>query len=440
MPSALCSPSLLSPSIPASYPLSPPVDTTPSHNAVSIKAADDFDVSRTMALASAAMEALKAQLQKKSALVQQLCAEKREWVRQRKQLNLPAQKSPGDKSTAAVKRRKGSQGQVMEEAAGEEMDDFAAEVEQALQSKAERSGISDVEERRDDEEVASKEKTDRTAGRESREVIRVVRPEVVLATVVSAASGEVPAEAVKRKRGRPRIHPIKVKAEGAKRGRPRKAQPSEPLVTLAPPTPQAASIDSPTTLPFVPVVPEERADAPPASSPALKADVSPREVRPWQSPPLPPPPIQLQQLRVLVHAFASAASTEAIAPSPPASAQPTTAQEELVGRMRDLLCPCPCSSRPPADGRLSRHLEPPSYATPAPLPRFILTASGRRVHLVPVSVLIPTVVPLAFDVLLRRVAALGRRQRLPPLSPVFFNARQRVEPAVMHPPPLSPVG
>ena len=321
--------------------LSLPADSKPSSAAVG-GSSSDFDVSRTMALATAAMNSLKAQLQQKTAVIQQLRAEKREWTRQQKKAGLPAVTSKDEKSISPTKRRKGSRGQVMSETPLDEFDDIAAEVERALQGHEEERGVKGTKEEQREEAGDETVKRDESP----RDVIQVVRSEVVLAKLVTEPTVSAPAEVVKRKRGRPRIHPIKEKKEGAKRGRPRKTQPSGATPPTEPPT------SSPSTLPPLPrlsspplVVEEAPTDSPP-SPPTKLANVPVKTVDGMRSLPHAPPAHLLQQLPVLLHAFSSAAPQASTSVPVSTSVELSGVRGGLVGRLCDLLCPCPCSSQP----------------------------------------------------------------------------------------------
>ena len=274
----------------------------------------EFDIGRTMALAEAAMNALREELKKRNAVVKKLMQERKEWRRRK----AAEEATPGSVSASpsapglAVQEkdrkrmRKGSAGEVSMKQ--EELDDFAADVLQALTAGEKREG----------EEEGAGQQTVETETESAAQ-----RSAVVMADVQLAVEAEQQPE--KRKRGRPRIHPLKEKKAATSRDRAKQSavQPSDAAPTQSQPSP-ASSVK-----PELAAVTEQQSAA---HHPRLPRASS----------------VATQQLEALLHSFtAELASSASIvtAASSPAAEKRRQAMDDVVGRMLALLCSCPCLSQ-----------------------------------------------------------------------------------------------
>ena len=367
---ALPTPSLHHPAAPDPQPAA--VGGANAEIAESASGAEVVDISTTLRLVGEAMKKLRADLRAKSTVIRQLRAEKKQW--RKTHGDADANRAKGEemdvREKVVMKRRKLSRGQVME--AGATVDDiesFAAEVMRAMEAKEPQERMED--DHKGAVEQCNEEKQEEVAPSSSRDVIRVVRADLVMATAVTGCASSasdttaVLAQPVKRKRGRPRIHPIKLKTAGGpqRRGRPRKnlpkppSQPSEPAATLLP-TP----LPSP-TLPqhILPDASPPTAGPTPAVDESSAFDAAPR---PGQSLPHRPLQTPLEQLTTLLHVACSA-----LAPLPSTQCSTPAATDagqvlDVVSRCGPLLRPCPCSC---SAAPRSSPTQPPATTSAAPL-------------------------------------------------------------------------
>ena len=352
------------PQPPSSASLSP---SAVQGDAVASAGTAELDVSRTMAIAEQAINALKAQLKKKTAVIAALRAEQK--TRRARQVRAKADGTDASQAKAreSPKRRKGSAGQIVHGMPIELLDDFAVSVEDLLMA-------GEGEEPRTAERPASEKpcKDEQKEAPGSRDVIRVVREELVMATAVDDAAGQLtqPVEVVRKKRGRPRIHPIKEKKAGAPRGRPRKnpRPPTEAPPPLLPPLPR---IPLPTRIePVVsdllpvPSVADKPTETAGEVDSVVQSKVAPRDV----------PHHCLVSIVQQIDAVLTALATPSLAsPTGPVSSSSTVGEPQVevttdaVCRITSLVRLCPCSS-PATPTTSSSSLAPVAFPRPtAPL-------------------------------------------------------------------------
>ena len=354
----------LQPSLPTPAPQSPP-HPTPDPPAVAGTADADgspakevVDISATLQLVGEAMKKLKADLRAKNAVIRQLRTERKQY----RQLHaeVEAGKTKGEdkegqeRDKGRIKRRRLSKGQVMVETTAEELEHFAADVLRAMEG-GKAAEVKNEEEQQSGVDACKEEKKEEEVSSSRDDVIAVVTADLVVATPVTSANVPVSdapavlAQPVKRKRGRPRIHPLKEKkVAGVKRERkPRKTSSKLPS--------QSAQLSSatppPSASPSVPTPHAASIPSPPATSSAPAQNQSSAEgeaQRPRRSFPHRPLPPLLQHFTTLLHAFCSTLGSSPSAQSSPPSAADAEKARELTTRMTLLLCPCPCSSTPPS--------------------------------------------------------------------------------------------
>ena len=294
-----------------------------------------FDVSRTMALAEAAITALKGEVRRRNDIIRQMRVEQREYRKALKEAGITLNPIRSSATSATRKRRRrDSKPDREKEASGEEMkpeelDAFAADVMNAMTAadgdrgaaeRITREGMGGAVLTADGQEVAEEKRE----GEQKEKLEEAEKPVVV------------------KKRGRPRIHPIKEKTTPARRGsrqRKVKVEPTSESGTIPQPSFAAAP-----ALPVASVT--SSAIAPPVLTPPSPTAVAPlsRHFRHKAS------AVVLQQTSAVLSSLLFA---------------PAADEADLVDRCLALVCECPCLSHTlPA---LSSLL-PPSTPVPFVIP------------------------------------------------------------------------
>ena len=308
-----------------------------------------FDVSRTMALAEAAISALKSEVRKRNDVIKQMRAEQREYRRAMKEAGVALPPRTAQLADTRKRRRKDSKPERAAEAQGEEMqaeelDAFAADVMDAL-TQADEEGARG-------QRVTREGMGGSVLTADGQEVAEEARAEGQKAEVV-----EQPV-VVKRKRGRPRIHPIKEKTTVAvRRGSRRRTVKAEATSECSTSEPQPSS-----TL---------TSDIPSATiplSPSTASTVAARQ----------PPPI-VPKARPLPHQASAVFLQQASALLRSLLHAATSDEAELVSRCLAMVCDCPCSSNalPLLPSPLPASMPLP-FAVPALSPAFSSVAVCRR--------------------------------------------------------------
>ena len=220
----------------SSHPVVPTV-MQPQQRPTAASASDEdeiamFDVSRTMALAEAAITALKGEVRKRNDIIRQMRVEQRDYRKALKDagITLPAHTRSNQGAGTRKRRRRDSKPDrekelVTDEMKPEELDAFAADVMSAMAAADEGGGVGERVTRQgmggslltaDGHEVAEEEQKDK--------VDEVEKPVV-------------------RKRGRPRIHPIKDKTALVRRAsRPRRVKVESAHESSETPQPSSAAV------------------------------------------------------------------------------------------------------------------------------------------------------------------------------------------------------
>ena len=301
-----------------------------------------FDVSRTMALAEAAITALKGEVRKRNDIIRQMRLDQRDFRKALKDAGITPQPTRASQAAATRKRRRRDSKPDREkeghggEMKPEELDAFAADVMNAM---TETAG--------DDGGVGERVVRNGMGGClltvDGQEVVEEQRQEEH-----KEKSEDATTPVMAKKRGRPRIHPIKEKPTPVRRGSRKvktevanggsdQPQPSSAVALHTPASPVAAS---------------------PVTASTVVATISAHVTRPPRPFPHKPSAVVLQQATALLTSLLSASATD---------------EADLLDRCLAMVCECPCSSHdlPPLSSLL-----PPSAPLPFAAPVLSLTVSS----------------------------------------------------------------